>query len=106
MKKNLVGRCQCRVALAMGGEKLVDRVEVHDLDARAVIDFAARHQLEELFGRAVGVRIAVGAGLSQQLPVSADEHHIDAPCVDADRVDGDAFGCGMAKSLADILEEE
>ena len=70
-------------------EHLENAVEVHGLDARQRIESFARHLLEEPFGDAVGVRVAVGAGQTQQGAVVADAAEVDTPGVDADGVKWD-----------------
>ena len=61
-----VGGGQLRRMVALHGVELVERVEIHDLDARVAVDLLfGKHLGEILLGSTVGVRIAVGVGESQ-----------------------------------------
>jgi hypothetical protein len=101
-----LGGGQLRRTVALHGVELVERIELHDLDARRAVDLLpGQHLGEILLGGAVGVRVAVGVGESQQRAVLADEGEIDAPGVDADRGDFDPFAGGGAQSLAKVFVE-
>ena len=92
--------------VALHGVELVERIEVHDLDARVAVNLLfGKHFREVLLGSAGGVRVAVGVGESEQRAVLADEGEVDAPCVDADRGDLDPFAGGGAQALAQMFVE-
>ena len=104
-EENLGGGGKRRTAVAAQRVELEEAVEVHDLDAGELVDTGARHALEETFGRAGGVRVAVGEGLAQYLAVGAYHHKVDAPRVDAYRVDVDAALGHGAEALQYVVIE-
>ena len=73
--------------------ELEERIEGHELNAGALIDFVLRHLLGEVaLHGAVGVRVAVAVGESQQLAALIEEGEIAAPGVYADALELKAFG--------------
>ena len=71
--------------------QLEQRVEVHELDARYLIDLLAAEYAREVVAHGLKrVRVAVGQRIAQQGAVAAYAHEVDAPRVDADALDGDA----------------
>ena len=97
---------QSRRTLPAGGIELVERIEVHDLDARAVVDLAPRHPFgEEGLGGAVRVGVAVRTRQPAQGAVVGDECHVDAPRVDADRLDVQAALSRQGQAVQNLFVE-
>ena len=100
------GGCQLRRMFALQGVELVERVEVHDLDARCGIDLLAGEHFGEVgFGDSVGVGVAVGVGEPQEAAVLSDEGEVYTPGVDADRRDSDPFAGSGAEAFAQVFVE-
>ena len=71
--------------------QLEERIEVHKLDARNVVNLlAAGNVLQIVVHRLERVWVAVGQWIAQNGAVVADAHEIDAPRVDADALNSDA----------------
>jgi len=77
VERRAVGRGQA-------GE-LVQRVDVHDLDAGALEHGPARHALEDPFRHAIRAAVAVVHRVGQQVPVTVEQREVDAPRIDAER---------------------
>ena len=69
------------------GIQLIQRVDLHELNAGVAEDLVARHGFEELLHHPVVARVAVVAGIIEQQPVTAEQCAIDAPGIDADAVE-------------------
>ena len=83
---------QQRRVVALHRVKLVQAVEIHDLDAGDIVYlFAGQYFLEIFFRRSCRVLVAVSMRNAQYLTVFAEEYEIDAPSVDADRGDVHVF---------------
>ena len=72
-----------RVGVAHGQE-LVERIELHELQARGREDLRAGHRRLGLREHSAGARIAIADGLAEQLVVGTEKGEIDAPGIDAD----------------------
>ena len=59
--------------------QLVERVERHELDARARVDLLARHEREHPVHGVGGAVVAVADWLFHQRAVAVEERVIDAP---------------------------
>ena len=100
-EQNLVGGLECRAAVAAQGVELEDRIEVHNLDARLLVESLAGHTLEKYIGCSDGVGIAVAVGQAKQRSILAEKGEIDAPSVNADRLDLNAALGNKAQALND-----
>ena len=88
------------------GVQLVQRVELHELDAGVIEHLAARHHREQAFRDPVGARIAVMAGRIHQRPVAAQQPEIHTPRVDADTGDLEfALAAGDGESVDDLVKQ-
>lgn len=81
------------------------RVDIHDLCSRFLIErLAVHHLFEKAVGHSRCVRVTIGDGVAERLAVRAKACKVDAPRVDADALDGcpaaDGFQC-----LDDLLVE-
>ncbi len=65
--------------------ELVERVERHELDARALEHGAARHALEDPVQHAIGAAVTVVDRVRQQFAVAVQKSEVHAPRIDADR---------------------
>ena len=66
------------------GVQLEQRIEVHKLDTRDVIDFTWLGDVTQIvIHRLEGVRVAIGHRITQYGIILAYEYEIDAPRVDA-----------------------
>lgn len=93
-------------AIAAQGIELEERIEGHELDARAVIDFLLRHAVGEVaLHGSIGVGVPVAVRQSEELAVLAEEGEVTAPCVDADTLQGDAFCLHLPQSPQDFVVE-
>ena len=73
------------------GIQLKQRIEVHKLDTRDIINLTLRNNMAQVFfHRPKGVRVAIGHGIAQDGIVVAYEHKVDAPRINTDRRDIDA----------------
>ena len=104
-EEHMLGGRQRGAVLAVECVELVERIEIHHLNARLRIDAFARHRTEKLFRHSVGIGIAVGARKPQQIAVGIHAGEIDAPRIDADRVDPFAAAARDAQSPQNLLVE-
>ena len=85
------------------GIELEDGVEIHDLDAGGPVEFLTRNGLEHLFRNAFGVRVTVGAGVTQQGAVFGHEAEIHAPGVYADGLRDNPLPAQIGQAVAEML---
>ena len=98
-----LGHVQQRRAAELHRQQLVERVELHELQAGVAEDLLAADDAEGLFHHAVGAAVAVMIGIAQQLVAAAQQAEIDAPGVDADAGDAVApFAARGPQALADV----
>ena len=98
-----LGHVQQRRAGQLHRQQLIQRVELHELQAGVAEDFLAADDAEGLFHHAVGAAVAVMVGIAQQFVAASQQAEIDAPGIDADA--GDAvgpFAAGGPQALADV----
>ena len=97
---------QCRVALASHGVELEERIEVHQFDARDVVErFGAENALEIVVFGLERVRVAIGQRIAQQCAVGADAGEVHAPRVDADALDVEAAPGRKLQAVEDFAVE-
>ena len=82
---------QQRAAVADAGRELKQAVELQELDAGAVEDFAARHALECPLHGAVCARVAIVDRVCEQFPGAIQQGIVDAPAIHANRSGGVDF---------------
>jgi len=70
--------------LLLEGEQLIERIELHELQAGRREDFLPRHRLLGDFDHAAGAGIAIADGIAEECVVGGEEREIDAPGIDAD----------------------
>ena len=89
-----VGRPEHGRLALLEGEQLIKRIDFHELQARGREDLGARHGL--LGGRehAAGAGIAVADGIGKQRAVAPQKREVDAPRIDAHRLDRRAVTVG------------
>ena len=68
-------------------KKLIQRVDLDELDAGDLVDLLAAHALEYRLHHAVGARVAVVIGILQQVAALAQERVVDAPAVHSDALE-------------------
>ncbi len=78
-----LGDAQQRRAGQLHGQQLVERVELHELQAGVAENLFAADQGERLFHHAVGAAVAIVIGVAQQFIAGGQQTEIDAPGVDA-----------------------
>src|ERR1051326_4696049 len=76
--------------------ELIQRIELHELDARFAKDLLARDGGKGPLQHAVVARVAIVARIVDQRPIVSEKCEIDAPGVDADSVE-----CNLAIVSAD-----
>ena len=74
------------------GEELNERVDRHQLDARALVDLARRDLGEERFHCALGAPIPVVDRVLDEPAVAIQEAEVHTPGIDCDRIDGVRHG--------------
>ena len=78
-----------RIASLPHGVQLEQRVKVHKLDARDVVDFLSLNDVTQIVvHRLEGMRVSIGHRIAQNSTVIANKHEVDAPRVDANRGNG------------------
>ncbi len=94
-------------AIALHRQQLKQRVEAQELDAGVPEYLRARHAAECLIHDALGVRIAVVAGIAQQNAAAAEQGEINAPGIDAQTIDAAVSGRAQPQRLEQrIVESE
>ena len=79
-----LGNVQKRRRRPLHGQKLIQRVELHELQTGLPEDFLPRHDGESSLQHAVVAAVAIMIGIAQQLVASPQQAEIDAPGIDAD----------------------
>ena len=78
----LFSMLKCRIAVALHGIQLEQRVEVHKLDACSLIDIPLRHLLLEIgLHGTKGMGVAIGQRVAQQRTVCSHTDKIHSPGV-------------------------
>ena len=86
--------------------ELIERVEIHELDARELIDaLAALHPLQVVVKGRKRVGVAIGQRIAQQPSVATDTHEVNAPRVDADALDSHAALGHLAQPADNLVVE-
>ena len=84
-------------------QELVQRVELHELQAGVAEDLLAADDAEGLVHHAVGAAVAVVVGIAQQFVAPAQQAEVDAPGIDADAGDVVArLAGGGPQTLANV----
>ena len=97
---------QCLIVFAPHGVELKEAVEVHELDARGVVDvLSGAHRTQVALHGIEGAGVAVGHGVAQQSPVATYAYEVYAPCVDAYAADFYAAATHVAKSAKYFVVE-
>ena len=87
-------------------EQLVQRIDLHELNAGVAENEFLAGDRADFFNRAVVAGVTIDTGVFQQRTVFADEGEIHAPGVDADAVDLQIpFTAGDAEGVLDVVEE-
>ena len=104
-EEELVGDVEGAVVVSDGGGKLADGVEGEELDAGEGVDGLLVDGVEELGHDVFGARVAVVAREAGEEALLVDEGVVDAPGVDGDGGDFDAFAEGGLESGLEFGEE-
>ena len=88
------------------GVQLVQRIDLHELNAGILEHLLARNALEDLFHHAVVPGIAIVPGLLHELAIGAEKAEIHAPGIHADTVQRQIpLAHGHVQTVADLLPE-
>ncbi len=102
-EEDLVGVFQSGAAVVAQGVELEKGVELHELYAGPVVDFALVVHLHVALDRAVRLRVAVAVREAEELAVLAEEGEVAAPGVDAYGVDFDVLINGLLEGDDDLV---
>ena len=103
-EEQLVGALKQLGAVFRDRDELEEGVDLHELDAGALVDLVTGNGFEGLLHHAVGAVVAVVDRVFEHTAVLVEQSEIDAPGVDADAVEA-AVVPGLDDALLDLVEQ-
>ena len=85
------------------GSELEKGIEIHELNARFLIDLLLWNTLEVLFHYAFGMRVTIRIGITKDATITAYRNKINSPCVDSNAGEGNALFSCLAKGTDDFV---